>query len=293
MNFVTIYEEYKHKFFQIPQLFFTNENYKNMSSNAKLAWAILRERASLSRKNNWFDKKTGRIYFIYTNEELMKILNVKSKTTLSNIKRELEEADLIESKRVGLRRPNKLYLKYPILNETDIYKIDNMSESFDSQGSPFYGRPDNGLQDVQKVYTNNTEYNNTELKTLDTLDTEALSKKQNQEQYYEDAFYNNYAKVPQQLSLVFKVFCETTEEAASYYEIINKAKLDVFSNALDVKNVMLHDLINIDNKPDLLQKIVDTFVRVIKKEKKDKSLQKVDGYLYTAVYNEIWSFYFN
>lgn len=264
-----------------------------MSSNAKLAWAILRERASLSRKNNWFDKKTGRIYFIYTNEELMKILNVKSKTTLSNIKRELEEADLIESKRVGLRRPNKLYLKYPILNETDIYKIDKISESFDSQGSPFYGRPDNGHQDVQNVYTSNTEYNNTELKTLDTLDTEALSKKQKQEQYYEDAFYNNYAKVPEQLSLVFKVFCETIEEAASYYEIINKAKLDVFSNALDVKNVMLHDLINIDNKPDLLQKIVDTFVRVIKKEKKDKSLQKVDGYLYTAVYNEIWSFYFN
>src|SRR5699024_7293958 len=182
-------------------------------------------------------------------------------------------------------------------NESDLYAFDTHEETNTKtlavKGSPFYGRPENGLQDVQNVYTNNTDYNNTELKTLDTLDTEALSKKQDQEQYYEDAFYNNYAKVPEQLSLVFKVFCETTEEAVSYYEIINKAKLDVFSNALDVKNVMLHDLINIDNKPDLLQKIVDTFVRVIKKEKKDKSLQKVDGYLYTAVYNEIWSFYFN
>ena len=224
---------------------------------------------------------------MYTNEELMKILNVKSKTTLSNIKRELEEADLIESKRVGLRRPNKLYLKYPILNETDIYKIDNMSESFDSQGSPFYGRSDNGLQDVQKVYTNNTEYNNIELEDIDTVDTSENIKKQ----LIEKAFYGNYRKIPKNLSNAFEVFCRSTEEAEMYYKSINQAKLDVFKDALDYKDITLLELMQIEKNEELLQQVVNTFVRVIRKVERERNVDNPRGYLYRAVYQEIWNYF--
>lgn len=176
-NYVTVYEEYKHKFFQLPKVFFTSERYKDMSNNAKVAWSLLRDRSSLSRKNGWFDKETGRVYFIFTNEDLMKLLNINSKTTLSNIKKELEKHNLIESHRTGFNKPNKMYLLYPEISEEDIYAIDELEdyeyeeyqrekkpETQEGQGSPENGRPENGLQDVQKMDSSNTDFNNTDLK---------------------------------------------------------------------------------------------------------------------------------
>lgn len=129
-NYVTIYEEYKHKFYQLPKVFFTNPKYMGLSSNAKIAWSILRDRSSLSRKNKWYDTDTGRIYFIFRNEDLMKLLNLKGKATLVKVKKELEDAGLIESKRLGLNKPNKLYLLYPEIREDDVYAIDEQ-ESYE------------------------------------------------------------------------------------------------------------------------------------------------------------------
>lgn len=102
-QYVTIYEEYKQKFFQIPKVLFTNEKYVDLSNNARVVWAILRERASLSRKNNWYEKDTGRIFFIYSNKDLCEVTKIKSETTITKIKKELEVAGLIVQK----IRPNR------------------------------------------------------------------------------------------------------------------------------------------------------------------------------------------
>lgn len=309
-NYVTIYEEYKHKFFQLPKVFFTSDKYKDMSNNAKVAWSLLRDRASLSRKNGWFDKDTGRVYFIFKNEDLMKLLNINSKTTLSKIKKELEDAQLIKQERIGLNKPNKLYLLYPIIEEEDIYKIDefenygqkeeNSSESLEAQGSPENGRPENGLPDVQKMDSSNTDSSNTELKDLDNIDTEDTKKdfstsheckEKLKKEYIRKAFYENHDKVPEELGKVFSVFCRTTKEAEMYYKSINKAKLDVFSKALEEKDIMLMDIMNLENEPELLQQIVNTFVRVIRKVEKEQNINNPTGYLYKAVYKVIWDYF--
>ncbi len=46
---------------------FTNEKYMKLSNNAKIAYALLKDRLELSIKNNWFDEN-GDIFFIFTNE---------------------------------------------------------------------------------------------------------------------------------------------------------------------------------------------------------------------------------
>lgn len=312
-NYVTIYEEYKHKFFQLPKVFFTSNRYKNMSNNAKVAWSLLRDRASLSRKNGWFDKDTGRVYFIFKNEDLMKLLNINSKTTLSNIKKELEKAGLIEIHRIGLNKPNKMYLLYPEITEDDVYAIDelegyeyeeykreNSSESLGAQGSPENGRPENGLLEVQKMDSSNTDSINTDLKDLDNIDTEDTKKdfsisheckEKLKKEYIRKAFYENHDKVPEELGKVFSVFCRTTKEAEMYYKSINKAKLDVFSKALEEKDIMLMDIMNLENEPELLQQIVNTFVRVIRKVEKEQNINNPTGYLYKAVYKVIWDYF--
>src|SRR5690625_3612865 len=164
-----------------------------MSNNAKIAWALLRERSSLSKKNNWLDKETKRIYFIFKNEDLMGILNISGKATVVKVKKELRDNHLIEEVRLGNNRPNKMYLLYPIVEDSDIQKIDEFDnytheqnkdikspETLDAQGSSKIEPPKTvdmtgsskiEPPEVQKLNPNNTEYSNTEYKRLDTLDT--------------------------------------------------------------------------------------------------------------------------
>ncbi|WP_241538855.1 DnaD domain protein [Staphylococcus intermedius] len=88
-----------------------------------MAYGILRDRVELSIKNNWVDD-LGNIYFIYTVKHLETILNCGNKKVIK-IKNELEEAGLLEQKRLGLNKPNMLYLKKPTITQKDIYIIDN------------------------------------------------------------------------------------------------------------------------------------------------------------------------
>ncbi|PZD83171.1 hypothetical protein DTX80_17755 [Bacilli bacterium] len=305
MNYVTIYEEYKHKFFQLPKVFFTNEKYIDMSNNAKVAWSLLRDRSSLSRKNGWFDKDTGRIYFIFTNEELMKLLNVGSKSTLSNIKKELESAKLIESKRRGHNLPNKMYLLYPEITEEDIYRIDEIEEyeyqeyerkkapeSIGVQGRTETGRPENVPHEVQNMYTSNTDSIYTNLRDLDTRDTRdtktahflndvnSMSQQEKEKMkklYIERGFYENNEYIPEQLANVLKVFSNTPEQAKGYYDIILKAKKNV-EKAFD-------EIIWLDHEPELLHQIINAFSRAIRKIERNRDVTNKNGYIYTAIYD--------
>lgn len=56
----------------------------------------------------------------------MEILNIKSETTLTKIKKELKDSNLNEEKRMGFNKPNKIYLIYPEITESDMYEIDNL-----------------------------------------------------------------------------------------------------------------------------------------------------------------------
>lgn len=316
-NYVTIHEEYRHKFFQLPKVFFTNEKYLNISNNAKIAWALLRDRSSLSRKNEWFDKDTGRIYFIYKNKELMEILNIKSETTLTKIKKELKDSNLIEEKRMGFNKPNKIYLIYPEITESDMYEIDNLenyehapieerksednkrrsypqAQSQAGQGTPKNGVPKNEVHELQKMESNNTDSSNTNLKDLDTRDTKdtkinefspiqfqnLLKEKErlkSKEQYMEEAFFSNEDYVPEKLAKMLKVFSTTPEEAKAYFDIIMIAK----KNAEKDLNLMIW----LEHHPEIEQKIIFAFSRSIRKIEKERNIDNPKGYIYKSIYD--------
>lgn len=305
-EYVTIYEEYKQKFLQVPTVLVTGQRYKQLSNNSKLAWAILRERSSLSRKNKWFDKDTGRVYFIFTNTELMELMNIKSRTTLANIKKELEDANLIEQKRLGLSKPNKIYLKYPILDDEDIEKIDEFEKNcveninttenngnavtLGNQRSPFSGRPETGLQEVHKMDPSNTDYNNTEYKRLDTTDTETADfsssaffnslteqeREKERQKYMENAFYANKDHVPERIAHMLRVFSTTSEQANEYYKIILQAKKSVEDK--------IGQAILLEDHRDLEQGIINSFSRAVRKIEKDRNIENESGYIYQSIF---------
>ena len=81
------------RFYALPKILFESDRYKQMRIDTKVAYAILKDRLSLSLKNNWIDE-AGYIYLVYSNANLMEILNC-SKSTLLRIKKQLIEYGLI------------------------------------------------------------------------------------------------------------------------------------------------------------------------------------------------------
>lgn len=179
-------ENFRERFYQLPKVFFTNETYKKLSNDAKIAYAILRDRLELSIKNNWIDSDNA-IYFIYTNENLEHILNV-SKPKVIKIKKELEKVDLLEQKRLGLNKPNMLYLMKPNVTDSDIYLMQNadisektpVEASNDKEVKNFNFQKlknltsrseENLLQEVKKINSNDTDNNDTDNSDTDFNET--------------------------------------------------------------------------------------------------------------------------
>ena len=102
-----INEVKNNSFYQLPQWLFDPE-YKDMSLRAKVVYALIFDRRSLSLENNWYDKN-GDVYMYFTNQQMMKKLNCSEKTIISS-KKELEKYGLIKEVRQGVNRPNRLYI---------------------------------------------------------------------------------------------------------------------------------------------------------------------------------------
>lgn len=81
------------RFYALPKILFESDLYKEMRLDAKVFYAVLKDRLSLSFKNNWIDED-GYVFLVYSNSKLMDILNC-SKFTLLRMKKELTQFGLI------------------------------------------------------------------------------------------------------------------------------------------------------------------------------------------------------
>ena len=99
----------ENSYYQIPQKLFVNSLYKEkLNSDSKILYAFLLDRLSLSQRNHWFDE-FGRVYLIFTREEVQDKLCLSEKTVTKAFK-QLSEVNLIAEKRQGLGKPNLIYV---------------------------------------------------------------------------------------------------------------------------------------------------------------------------------------
>ena len=96
-------------FFRIPKALFQEQQFQDLSTDAKTLYGILLDRMSLSVKNEWFDKK-GRVFIIFTIEDVKRTLRCADNKA-TRLLRELEEFGLIERKRRGQGKPCLVYVK--------------------------------------------------------------------------------------------------------------------------------------------------------------------------------------
>ena len=99
----------KFRFYRIPKFLFTDERYRPVSTDAKMLYGLLLDRLSLSEKNGWKDER-GRVYQYFTIRQAQELLHFGHEK-VCRLFAELEAADLIERRRQGQGRANRIYLK--------------------------------------------------------------------------------------------------------------------------------------------------------------------------------------
>ena len=112
-------EAEQYTFYRIPKVLFTAECFKSLSCEAKVLYGLLLDRMSLSIKNRWFDEE-DRVYIIFTVEDVMELLSCSRQKAIKNLA-ELDAEKgigLIEKRRLGLGKPNVIYVKNFIIKET-------------------------------------------------------------------------------------------------------------------------------------------------------------------------------
>ncbi|EGO2690967.1 replication initiator protein A, partial [Enterococcus faecalis] len=277
----------------------TNEMYKSLSNDAKIAYMLLKDRFDNSVKNNWVDSEDN-IYFIYTVAELMTLLNCRE-GKVSKIKKELEAVNLLKQKKGRVKKmngkiettPNLLYLGKPNVTSEDVFKINeeqnnvnpviakiaNTEKVNDINENPVIAK----IANTEKVNDINENpviakiadnlFYTSYLDTLDTLDTkkEALQQQLLLDQFSE--VQENTFLSKDSLKFI-AAFSDTIKEAHEQVGTIIRAKTKVEKEY----NVVLIG-------EDYQDEIDKCLRRVMHKIKTDSTVKSPKGLFYKSFYN--------
>lgn len=166
-------------FFRIPKVLFSDKRFSGMTTDAKLLYGLMLDRMGLSMRNGWFDEE-NKVYIIYRMEEIIEDLGC-ARQKVSKLLDELDNCvGLIERKRLGLGKPNIIYVKNFSCNDSDeknTCKTSNNQEVCKSNFQKYENHTSRNmnikLQEVPKSYSNdnninNNKYNNTDFNKTTT-----------------------------------------------------------------------------------------------------------------------------
>lgn len=193
-------EAEQYSFYRVPKVLFTAECFKSLSCEAKVLYGLMLDRMGLSIKNRWIDEE-DRVYIIFTVEETADLMNCGIQKAVKLMK-ELDTdkgIGLIEKKRLGMGRPNVIYVKNFMVTEdcsqpdkedgttdssietenvTDenhnsrMVKITNQEfpkSQFKNDENHNSGIVKTTIQEFPKSQSNNTEFNNTDFNETDPI----------------------------------------------------------------------------------------------------------------------------
>ena len=168
-------EAEQYSFYRVPKILFTAECFKELSCEAKVLYGLLLDRMSLSMKNHWLDEEE-RVYIIFTVDEIAELLNCGTQKAVKLLK-ELDSEKgigLIEKKRLGLGRPNVIYVKNFLVQKND----EENSDTSDLQNCENHnsGVMKTTIQEFPKSQFKNDENHNSEDVEPIDIETERLEK---------------------------------------------------------------------------------------------------------------------
>lgn len=253
----------ENSYYQIPQELFVNSLYKEkLNSDSKILYAFLLDRLSLSQRNHWFDEY-GRVYLIFTREEVQNKLCLSEKTVTKAFK-QLLEVNLISEKRQGLGKPNLIYVG-KIQHEEIIANTEQ--ENLQVLNSKNYGsgKVKNTTLDTEILPTINTNNIKTNI-----INTDSINLQSNEE-------YISLNEVKEKCKL--KEF--TKEEQTILEDVIERL---YYANDLKVGSVVITNS-KILSKISLINK--DNLIQLLDIAKNSSNIKNITNYLMICLYNNL------
>ena len=279
-------------FFQFPKVLMYGEQYKHLSSDAKLAYMVLKDRLEYSLRNNWVDEE-GHVYFTFTNQELENLFNCHNQKVVK-IKKELETAHLLMQKQLGFNpktkknEPNRLYLSKLDVKATDVYlrgeDSPKVSQTLDTSGNVKITH--NLYKDSNNLDTNRYDIDTQKLDFSTANFSPAEIEAQNRDLVkHADEFLtdeDNGLPVflePEAVQLL-SFWCRTPQQMRRFIGIILNAKYAVEKEHKDLGVWILLD------DPDLKKMMTKTLRRYFNALRSDeKHIKNVENYLYGTMQN--------
>ena len=307
-------------FFQFPKVLMYGEQYKHLSSDAKLAYMVLKDRLEYSLRNNWVDEE-GHVYFIFTNQELINLFNC-SEHKVIKIKAELKSAGLLLQKQMGFNpktkknEPNRLYLSKLDVKATDVYLRGEYGqkepETLDTSGTAKNAVPQETVEkspqtldtsgtaknavNLYKDYKNNIDTNryDTDTQKLDfstanfsPAEIEAQNRDlvKHADEFLTDEDNGLPVFLEPEAVQLLSFWCRTPQQMRRFIGIILNAKYAVEKEHKDLGVWILLD------DPDLKKMMTKTLRRYFNALRSDeKHIKNVENYLYGTMQNlfDVW-----
>lgn len=176
-------EAEQYSFYRIPKMLFTDTIFQDLSCEAKVLYGLMLDRMSLSLKNHWMDEEE-RVYIIFTVNNICDLMNCGTQKAV----RLLKELDvktgigLIEKKRLGLGKPNVIYVKNFMIKDEEGEK-----QQTEQKQSRIVDIEE--LQDKRQKFLNDENHNSGIVKIINQEDAE--SEVQNSENHNSEVVKNN------------------------------------------------------------------------------------------------------
>jgi len=274
------------RFYQLPKYLFEDAYFKKMSAEAKIMYALLKDRFELSLQNEWVDKNNN-IYFIFSNKHLCEYLGYAEQKIIK-LKKELIKFNLLTQERVGLNKPNSLYLLKPNYNIKASHTKELPNSQF--QNNEFGSSRTVNLsgQELPNSQSNDTENNDTDYIKTESNDTNDLNDNKltfpsnhTNHSNHNNSNFNNEA-------LKFQLLEELPQSIQNYLSNFEVAEIKL------IKSVLLKAKTSFNNSIDtyyLLEDMEIEILHVLKRFKavliqKNETVEAMQGYLMKSLKSE-------
>ena len=285
---ITIQEFEQERFYKLYKFLFEDDYFRKLSDSSKIAYCMFRDRFELSKMNNWIDEN-GNVYLIFTTKDLCELLNCGTQK-VTKIKKELESFNLLEQERMGLNKPNKIY----ILEPQKPYEDSSVKEFRKSKFQNSENQKTR-ISKIKKQEFRNSKSNDTDLNNTDYIETENNDRHDMNDTYNNQTNHNHSDHTNYQQSefnndaLKFQVLEELPQQIKDYLSNFEIKEIRI------IKSVLLKGKKSFNNTFNTYYRLEDVefeLVSVLKRFKamllqKNETVEAMQGYLMQSIKAEL------
>ncbi|WP_053021387.1 replication initiator protein A [Staphylococcus haemolyticus] len=271
------------RFYQLPKFLFEDNYFSKMTTEAKVMYALLKDRFELSKINNWIDEENN-IYLLYTNKQLCSILQY-GEPKIIKLKKELEKFNLIINERQGLNRPNKIYLLEPS------YDKELTNRKFQNKQIVSSRTNENIVQELTICKSNDTKNNDTKNNDTEYNDTNDMNDSEHiANQNISNSNHTNHPSTEfNNEALKYHLLQEIPNQLQTYLNNFEVGEIQI------IKSIILKAKTSFNNEKNtiyMLEDIEFEMINVLKRFKailiqKDESVEAMQGYLMRSIKTEL------